>query len=86
MIQVSWWGQMSTSLPTTDDEVARWIAAERPEMVLARRADGTAYRPSQSDVLDFMHRQNHLAQLLRFQYASAHGLVPTNATAVLAAA
>ena len=46
MIQVSWQGRMTTSLPTTDSEVARWVAHDRPEMVRAQTADGTAYRLS----------------------------------------
>ena len=45
MIQVSWQGRMTTSLPTADSEVARWVAHDRPEMVRAQTADGTAYRP-----------------------------------------
>ena len=83
MIQVSWQGRMTTSLPTTDSEVARWVAHDRPEMVRAQTADGTAYRPDAAQVLAFMQAQAHLAQMLRFQYAAAHGLVPAHAGAVL---
>ncbi|MCV7471479.1 hypothetical protein M3C59_004970 [Micrococcus luteus] len=86
MIQVSWQGQMTTSLPTTDSEVARWVAHDRPEIVRAQTADGTAYRPDAAQVLAFMQAQAHLAQMLRFQYAAAHGLVPAHAGAVLTAA
>ena len=51
MIQVSWQGRMTTSLPSTDSEVARWVAHDRPEMVRAQTADGTAYRPDAAQVL-----------------------------------
>ena len=46
MVQVSWWGRMSTSLPITDEDVAAWAAA-RPDLLLARRADGATERPGQ---------------------------------------
>ena len=67
MIQVSWQGRMTTSLPSTDSEVARWVAHDRPEMVRAQTADGTAYRPDAAQVLAFMQAQAHLAQMLRQQ-------------------
>ena len=54
-------------------------------MVRAQTADGTAYRPDAAQVLAFMQAQAHLAQMLRFQYAAAHGLVPAHAGAVLTA-
>lgn len=62
MIQVSWQGRMTTSLPSTDSEVARWVAHDRPEMVRAQTADGTAYRPDAAQVLAFMQAQAHLAR------------------------
>lgn len=83
MIQVSWWGQMSTTLPTTDSEVARWAAATQPEILRAQDVAGVAYRPSAVQVLVFMNTQARFAQMLRFLYAQDHGLIPATAGAPL---
>lgn len=84
MVQVSWWGRMSTSLPITDEDVAAWAAAH-PDLLLSRRADGTTERPGAERVAAFMAAQPHFAQAMRFQYAQAHGLVPAAAQQVMAA-
>ncbi|MCV7615678.1 hypothetical protein M3B54_007985 [Micrococcus luteus] len=84
MVQVSWWGRMSTSLPITDEDVAAWAAAH-PDLLLSRRADGTTERPGAERVAAFMAAQPHFAQAMRFQYAQAHELVPATAQQVMAA-
>ena len=84
MVQVSWWGRMSTSLPITDEDVAAWAAAH-PDLLLSRRADGTTERPGAERVAAFMAAQPHFAQAMRFQFAQAHGLVPAAAQQVMAA-
>lgn len=84
MVQVSWWGRMSTSLPITDEAVAAWAAA-RPSLLLARAADGATARPDAARVAAFMAAQPHFAQAMRFQYAQAHELVPAAARPALAA-
>ena len=84
MVQVAWWGRMSTSLPITDEDVAAWAAA-RPDLLLARRADGATERPDVERVAAFMAAQPHFAQAMRFQYAQAHALVPVAARQVMAA-
>lgn len=84
MVQVSWWGRMSTSLPITDEDVAAW-AATRPDLLLARATDGATSRPDAARVAAFMASQPHFAQAMRFQYAQAHALVPVAARQVMAA-
>lgn len=84
MVQVAWWGRMSTSLPITDEDIAAWAAAH-PDLLLSRRADGTTERPDAERVAAFMAAQPHFAQAMRFQYAQAHEFVPATAQQVMAA-
>lgn len=76
-MQLQWVGTITTDLPLTRAQIARWLVQDRSEVV--RRFCTAHEAPSVEQVEAFMDLQPHFAQLVAGLYAREHGLLPPGA-------
>lgn len=78
MVQVSWLGQMNTSIPVTLGQVCTWAATADPALI-RRFSTGASHQPTAADIQRFCEQNGHFRKALVFLYAQGNDLLPPTA-------